>query len=200
MARRMTPNPALGPSFEKALSAEVGDGRLDSSIHHWFVSALLASILALVCAMTAAARSEGAPFLRLDTVDIRLIFGAWHIRQTVFDFGWGREGCPRLGLEGEQRRPDHAAAVRARRRRQDRPLADRHRLQRPHGGLGRARADGGGRRLSRLLRNWHGFVSRIAHQAGIGGRKGIVPIISSRAWITGVNQYMLDLANPWPSG
>jgi hypothetical protein len=178
MARRMTPNPALGPSFEKALTAEVGDERLDSSIHHWFVFALLASILALVCAMTAAARSEGAPFLRLDTMDIRLIFGAWHIRQTVFDFGWRREGCPRLGLEGEQRRPDHAAVVRARRRRQDRPLADRDRLH-PDGGFGRARADGGGRRLSRLLRNWHGFVSRIARQAGIGGRKSIVPIISS---------------------
>ena len=36
-------------------------------MHHWFVSALLASILALVCAMTATARSEGAPFLMLDT-------------------------------------------------------------------------------------------------------------------------------------
>ena len=64
----------------------------------------------------------------------------------------------------------------------------------------RARADGGGRRLPRLLRNWLGFVSRIARQAGIGGRKGIVPIISSRAWITGVNQYMLHPADPWPSG
>jgi hypothetical protein len=61
------PNPVLGPSFEKALTAEVGGGGLDSSLHHWFVSALLASILALVCAMIAAARSEGAPFLMLDT-------------------------------------------------------------------------------------------------------------------------------------
>jgi Proline racemase len=68
------------------------------------------------------------------------------------------------------------------------------------GKIDRARADGGGRRLPGLLRNWLGFVSRIARQAGIGGRKGIVPIISSRAWITGVNQYMLHLANPWPSG
>ena len=36
------------------------------------------------------------------------------------------------------------------------------------------------------------FVCRIARPAEIGGRPGIVPIISGRAWITGVNQYMLD--------
>jgi hypothetical protein len=199
MARRMTPNPALGPSFEKALTAEVGDERLDSSIHHWFVFALLASILALVCAMTAAARSEGAPFLRLDTMDIRLIFGAWHIRQTVFDFGWRREGCPRLGLEGEQRRPDHAAVVRARRRRQDRPLADRDRLH-PDGDFGRARADGGGRRLPRLLRNWLGFVSGSPAKPGSAAGRVLCQSFRARAWITGVKQYMLDPANPWPSG
>jgi trans-L-3-hydroxyproline dehydratase len=44
------------------------------------------------------------------------------------------------------------------------------------------------------------FVCRIAREAAIGSRKGIVPIISGRAWITGVNQYMLDPHDPWPSG
>ena len=44
------------------------------------------------------------------------------------------------------------------------------------------------------------FVCRIARQTAIGGRPAIVPIISGRAWITGVSQYMLDPADPWPSG
>ena len=44
------------------------------------------------------------------------------------------------------------------------------------------------------------FVCRIARQAKIGGRPAIVPIISGRAWISGVSQYMLDPADPWPSG
>jgi trans-L-3-hydroxyproline dehydratase len=44
------------------------------------------------------------------------------------------------------------------------------------------------------------FVCRIAGPATVGGRPAIVPIISGRAWITGVNQYMLDPDDPWPSG
>jgi proline racemase len=44
------------------------------------------------------------------------------------------------------------------------------------------------------------FVCRIARVATIGGRPAIVPIISGRAWITGVSQYMLDPDDPWPSG
>jgi trans-L-3-hydroxyproline dehydratase len=44
------------------------------------------------------------------------------------------------------------------------------------------------------------FVCRIARPATVGGRPAIVPIISGRAWITGVNQYMLDPDDPWPSG
>jgi trans-L-3-hydroxyproline dehydratase len=39
-------------------------------------------------------------------------------------------------------------------------------------------------------------VCRIARQATIGGRPAVVPIISGRAWITGVSQYMLDPADP----
>jgi proline racemase len=44
------------------------------------------------------------------------------------------------------------------------------------------------------------FVCRIARRTAIGGRPAIVPIVSGRAWITGVNQYMLDPVDPWPSG
>jgi trans-L-3-hydroxyproline dehydratase len=44
------------------------------------------------------------------------------------------------------------------------------------------------------------FVCRIGRGTSIGGRPAIVPIISGRAWITGVNQYMLDPDDPWPSG
>jgi proline racemase len=44
------------------------------------------------------------------------------------------------------------------------------------------------------------FVCRIARSTAIAGRPAIVPIISGRGWITGVNQYMLDPADPWPSG
>jgi proline racemase len=44
------------------------------------------------------------------------------------------------------------------------------------------------------------FVCRIARDAAVGGGPAIISIISGRAWITGVNQYMLDPADPWPSG
>jgi trans-L-3-hydroxyproline dehydratase len=44
------------------------------------------------------------------------------------------------------------------------------------------------------------FVCRIARAAPIGGRPAIIPIISGRGWITGISQYMLDPADPWPSG
>ena len=38
------------------------------------------------------------------------------------------------------------------------------------------------------------FVCRITRQTTIGGRPAIIPIVSGRAWITGVNQYMVDPA------
>jgi proline racemase len=44
------------------------------------------------------------------------------------------------------------------------------------------------------------FVCQIARRATIRDRPTIVPIISGRAWITGVSQYMLDPAAPWPLG
>ena len=35
---------------------------------------------------------------------------------------------------------------------------------------------------------------------GLGGRPGIVPIISGRAWVTGTRQLMLDPSDPFPGG
>jgi len=42
------------------------------------------------------------------------------------------------------------------------------------------------------------FVCRIPRPTTIGDRSGTVAIISGWAWITGVSQYMLDPADPWP--
>ncbi len=44
------------------------------------------------------------------------------------------------------------------------------------------------------------FECRIEAEALIGGRPGIVPSISGRAWITGTSQLMLDASDPWPQG
>jgi trans-L-3-hydroxyproline dehydratase len=44
------------------------------------------------------------------------------------------------------------------------------------------------------------FVCRIARETTIAGREAIVPVVSGRAWITGVHQHMLDPADPWPAG
>lgn len=44
------------------------------------------------------------------------------------------------------------------------------------------------------------FHCRIEREVQVGGRPGIVPVISGRAWITGTRQEMLDPADPWPAG
>jgi proline racemase len=44
------------------------------------------------------------------------------------------------------------------------------------------------------------FHCAIDSEVTVGGRPGIVPIISGRAWITGVQQLMLDPSDPFPSG
>jgi len=44
------------------------------------------------------------------------------------------------------------------------------------------------------------FVGRIEADTEIGGRPGIIPSISGRAWITGTRQEMLDPDDPWPNG
>ncbi|GGB34425.1 proline racemase [Roseibium aquae] len=44
------------------------------------------------------------------------------------------------------------------------------------------------------------FTGRILGEQAIGGRKGILPEISGRGWITGLHQHMLDPDDPWPEG
>jgi len=44
------------------------------------------------------------------------------------------------------------------------------------------------------------FHCRVEEEAAVGGRKGIIPSISGRAWITGTYQLMLDPDDPWPDG
>jgi proline racemase len=44
------------------------------------------------------------------------------------------------------------------------------------------------------------FVCRIDAEATVGGRSGIIPVISGSAWITGMSQLMLDPSDPQPSG
>jgi proline racemase len=44
------------------------------------------------------------------------------------------------------------------------------------------------------------FTGRILGETDVGGRPGILPEISGRAWITGMHQHMLDPSDPWPEG
>jgi proline racemase len=44
------------------------------------------------------------------------------------------------------------------------------------------------------------FECRIDCEVAVGGRPGIIPIVSGSAWITGVSQLMLDPTDPYPSG
>ncbi|MCK0139357.1 proline racemase family protein [Aliiroseovarius sp. F47248L] len=44
------------------------------------------------------------------------------------------------------------------------------------------------------------FTGRILDGSDVGGRRGILPEISGRAWITGIHQHMLDPGDPWPDG
>ncbi|KAA3506480.1 hypothetical protein GOZ96_22120 [Agrobacterium vitis] len=44
------------------------------------------------------------------------------------------------------------------------------------------------------------FKCHIDSLTEIGGLSAIRPVISGRAWITGVSQLMLDPTDPWPSG
>ena len=85
--------------------------------------------------------------------------------------------------------------------RQDRPLADRHRLLRPHGDAARQGADEGRRPLSRALDHRLGpSTAGSTPRRALGGRPAIVPVISGQAWITGTHQHMLDPTDPCPRG
>ena len=56
------------------------------------------------------------------------------------------------------------------------------------------------RPLSRPLDHRLDFVCHVARKTTVAGRPAIVPVISGRAWITGVHQHMLDPTDPWPAG
>jgi proline racemase len=44
------------------------------------------------------------------------------------------------------------------------------------------------------------FTGRLIADAQVGGRPAVVPEITGRAWITGMAQYLLDDADPFPAG
>jgi proline racemase len=44
------------------------------------------------------------------------------------------------------------------------------------------------------------FRCRIEETVRVGGKAGIVPSLSGRAWITGTHQHLLDPDDPWPGG
>ena len=44
------------------------------------------------------------------------------------------------------------------------------------------------------------FDCRIENELLVGERRGITPIISGSAWITGIHQHTLDPSDPFPMG
>ena len=44
------------------------------------------------------------------------------------------------------------------------------------------------------------FHGRIVSEMSVGGKPAIVPAIRGRAWLTGLHQYFVDPADPWPQG
>ncbi len=44
------------------------------------------------------------------------------------------------------------------------------------------------------------FTGRLLRTAYVGDREGVVPTISGTAWITGINQFVLDPTDPFPEG
>ncbi|MET8679121.1 proline racemase family protein [Streptomyces sp. NPDC004647] len=44
------------------------------------------------------------------------------------------------------------------------------------------------------------FTGRLIGTAPVGGREAVIPTVTGRAWITGMGQYVLDPADPFPAG
>jgi proline racemase len=44
------------------------------------------------------------------------------------------------------------------------------------------------------------FTGRLVEEVSIAGRPAVVPEITGRAWVTGMGQYVLDPADPFPEG
>lgn len=44
------------------------------------------------------------------------------------------------------------------------------------------------------------FTGRLIEETRVGQYKAVAPIISGTAWITGINQFVLDPSDPYPNG
>jgi proline racemase len=44
------------------------------------------------------------------------------------------------------------------------------------------------------------FSGRLVDEVKLGSVPAVVPEVSGRAWITGMSQYLLDPADPFPTG
>jgi proline racemase len=44
------------------------------------------------------------------------------------------------------------------------------------------------------------FTGRLIDTATVAGRPAVIPTVTGRAWITGMGQYLLDPADPFPAG
>jgi len=44
------------------------------------------------------------------------------------------------------------------------------------------------------------FTGRLVRETTVAGIPAVVPIITGRAWVTGIGQYLLDPADPFPTG
>ena len=44
------------------------------------------------------------------------------------------------------------------------------------------------------------FIGRLIAETDVDGRPAVIPTITGRAWVTGTGQYMLDPADPFPTG
>jgi proline racemase len=84
--------------------------------------------------------------------------------------------------------------------RQDRPLAHRHRLLRPHGAAPCQGRNAHRRNLHRPLDHRQRIPLPDRARARDRRQARHRPVISGRAWITGTRQEMLDPSDPWPAG
>ena len=44
------------------------------------------------------------------------------------------------------------------------------------------------------------FVGRLIDETTVDGVPAVIPTVTGRAWVTGIGQYLLDPADPFPTG